>query len=510
MTARVRFARHAGAMESAPTPKRVCLWLAAAEVVMAAALILPHLGAKSLWLDEFFTIEFALDPHRYWTLLSGLETNMWLYFALMQGWALLGQGELWLRGFSALCALACVPAVVFVGAQLFSRRAGLLAGLVLPLNPFFLHYARETRSYALMMFLSLCATAMLVRLLQAPSGRRGAAYGAIVLAGVFTHFFSALHALAHAVSLLGLPLRRWPWRPLLIASGVVVAGAAAMFIFLGPRDPDMTSWIVRPSWSQLASACRELAGGGGWTGVLYAAAALAACGFAWVDQDRRWPWSIVAATAIVPVAVAYLYSVLHQPLFQPRYLAPVVPALALCAGAVVDRIRPKAVAGALVLLFACASVAPARAELRAPGWENWRGLTEYVRAASLPSDVLVCHARYLMRAVRLQAQLTEPLPVTLHDLDQDMPAGSTPQSAPPPEAFTRLAREYDRLWLVLGHNNFSHLRSQEQTAKLAEALRAHYVKVEAQPFGVITLELWTRRAAHEDLEPDHRGVQSAH
>jgi len=467
--------------------------LVAAETLLAAAMILPVLGVNSFWLDEAFTATYCSAPGQFWTDTVHWETNMCLYFGLAQLWSQLGQGEAWLRGLSALMAIGSIPAVAALGTRLFSPLAGLLSGLLLAINPFFLHYAREARSYALVMLLSILATLSFVRLVQTPCLRRGWHYGVTLLLGIFSHFFVALHGLSHAASLLAHPLRRWPWRALALALAVVLSGAILMFTFVGPRNPGIMSWLTKPTWQSVGAACSDIAGQSNVVTGFYALCLFTAVVFLLRRPDERWIWTLAVASVLVPLLVSLAYSWLRQPLFQSRYLASVAPALALCAGAVLSRMRPPALGGAIVLLVAMASVVPVRKELSAAPWEDWRALTEHVRSHGRAGDVLICHVRYLVTPVRAYEHMHGALPVTVLDLQPSMPPEASSQSAPPAEVFAELAGTYRRVWLVLGHNTFDHLGSREQTAKVKSELNRHFDEVESTRYRAIHLTLWTRR-----------------
>ena len=67
-------------------------------------------------------------------------------------------------------ALLAIPGGLWAGWSLFGRRAGLIAALC-AVNPFLTGYAQETRMYALMLVLSLLATAAFLHVFA--FGRRG-------------------------------------------------------------------------------------------------------------------------------------------------------------------------------------------------------------------------------------------------------------------------------------------------------------------------------------------------
>src|SRR5690349_9183203 len=80
--------------------------------------------------------------------------------------------SLWMdEGLSIGIALLAVPGGLWAGWSLFGRRAGLICAALCAVNPFLTAYAQETRMYALMLVLSLLATAAFLHVFA--YGRRG-------------------------------------------------------------------------------------------------------------------------------------------------------------------------------------------------------------------------------------------------------------------------------------------------------------------------------------------------
>src|SRR4051812_49657508 len=93
-------------------------------VAMAAVLRLIFLGARSFWGDEIVSVKLAADNWRafdYWILRR--EANMALYYLLLRGWVRWGDGEAWVRSFSAVCGILTVAAIYVFAKRLHGERA---------------------------------------------------------------------------------------------------------------------------------------------------------------------------------------------------------------------------------------------------------------------------------------------------------------------------------------------------------------------------------------------------
>ena len=84
-------------------------------------------------------------------------------------------------------SLVAIPGGLWAGWSLFGRRAGLFCAAMCAVNPFLTSYAQETRMYALMLVMSLLATAAFLHVF-AFGRRRYLPLFMILLAGMlYTH-----------------------------------------------------------------------------------------------------------------------------------------------------------------------------------------------------------------------------------------------------------------------------------------------------------------------------------
>jgi mannosyltransferase len=129
--------------------------------VLATATTLLFLGRKSFWLDESYSFVAA---HRELADLFRLvvhdESNMSPYYLALHFWISLGRSEAWLRLLSVLPAIAAVPLFAVLVRSLAGRRAAVLAGFGLALNPMYVRYAQEARGYSLLV-LSVVASSLI-------------------------------------------------------------------------------------------------------------------------------------------------------------------------------------------------------------------------------------------------------------------------------------------------------------------------------------------------------------
>jgi mannosyltransferase len=162
-----------------------------------------YLGNKSIWWDESVSIGIARLgwPDFFHTIVHG-EANMSLYYLLLHFWINLGTNELAVRSLSVLFAALSVPVVFALGSRLFNTGAGLTAALLLAVNPLFIQYAQEARSYSLVLFLASLSSLFLVEALHKRIKWLWALYILTSVLTVYAHLFGALVLASQAVSIL--------------------------------------------------------------------------------------------------------------------------------------------------------------------------------------------------------------------------------------------------------------------------------------------------------------------
>jgi mannosyltransferase len=110
------------------------------------------IDAKTIWLDEAFSIWVAHHPLTdLWSWLIRIDQHPPLYYSLLHFWqALFGDLQGTVRAFSATCSVLTLP-LFYLATQRFTDTAtGLIATLILAVSPLHVRYAQETRMYALL------------------------------------------------------------------------------------------------------------------------------------------------------------------------------------------------------------------------------------------------------------------------------------------------------------------------------------------------------------------------
>ncbi len=446
-------------------------------IAVAFAAAFYGLGAKGLWTDEAFSANYArLGASGLWHVVSRTDPNMSLYYVLLHFWVLVfGSSEAAVRGLSAIAGGLAIPFAVPLGTRLFGRASGLLAGLLLALNPFFVHYEQTARAYALVVLLVLVSCYAFVAALENPSRARLLGYALATALSVYAHYFAALILLVQMLTLLAAPPPREQRRRWALAVGAVIVLCLPAAVFASRAGTQGLTWIGRPTLHDLTHFPLSLAGGSVLAGLLILLAcyglvrALAA--------GRRWQAGFALAWLIVPVAVDFVASELGRPLFVVYYLIVTLPALLLLgANGAVALPRRVLIAGACVLLVAV-SLIYTRSWYRESSVEGFRGATHHILVATRRSDDLVDYP---------ELRLGGPAAGIAY-YESRAPAGE-----PRPEQVTLAYAQRalaPRVWLVMRNSDLSVRRRDEVEQMLAR----RYVAVERQThYRNLTVVLYRR------------------
>jgi 4-amino-4-deoxy-L-arabinose transferase-like glycosyltransferase len=370
-------------------------WIVAGLTVAAAALRFATLGVQSYHHDEIVTASRILRDG-FWHAMEAVgfsESAPPLYYAVAWLWTqVTGTGEVGLRSVSAVAGVATVPVAYLLGAELRSRRAGIVAAALVAVNPMLLWYSQEARAYALFVLLSAISLLYCVRAAERGRRRDSIGWGVASALALATHYFAIFPIAAEAV---------WLWRRRGRESGGafpgiwILAGAA---LLLAPLVVYQSS-LKHAEWIGTNSLGHRLWETGltfflGETGDIIARpehpllavvpwlAGLGGLALLWLRGARRErhaaaiPLAVAAFTVLAPVAIGLLDS--SKDYVLARNLLPaLVPLLvALAIGFTLPAARRWGAALAAVLVAyslgfsVWASTSPA---LQRPDWDSVAG-----------------------------------------------------------------------------------------------------------------------------------------
>ncbi|MDI9549099.1 MAG: glycosyltransferase family 39 protein [Chloroflexota bacterium] len=465
-------------------------------VLLAGLLRFWAIDAKTIWLDEAFSIWVAELPlPKLLRFVASVDHHPPLYYLLQHGWQVaLGNSAFAVRSLPALLGVATVPLLYAAGRRLTDGTTALMAALLLAVSPFHVRYGQESRMYALMTLLAAGALLCLAVWLadsRAGSVQRRAAMGGLAVTQallMLTHntaallFPAALNAgVAGAFWMQGASAKTAGVGGTLGDKGFVLrwlaVQAAALLLWL-PWGPAFWAqaqtvyhefWIQQPSGYSVWLAFHNfnLAFPEGWFpaapwwDLLYWGLTL---GGVWALRRRRPVAVLLAAMFIVP-PVLELLAGLRRPVFSdrtliwttlPYYLFVAAGLRGLAEGAKATRWRTVAASAVAVLLVGL-TVYSLHAYFTGYEKEDWRSAAACVAEGARPGDLAVFHAPWVQIPFAYYYR-GQGAPVEMRGAPADLFATGELEPAMRTEdlpALRNLIAGRERVWLVYSHEWYS-------------------------------------------------------
>jgi mannosyltransferase len=124
--------------------------------------------------------------------LSHIDAVFTAYYAFLWIWVHVPTGTVWLRLPSALAAIATVIVVSRFADRQLGRTAGVISGLALATNPFFVAYSVEARPYALEALFLALSTCVLQAARVTDDRGRWLRYALWSLLAIYLHVFAVV------------------------------------------------------------------------------------------------------------------------------------------------------------------------------------------------------------------------------------------------------------------------------------------------------------------------------
>lgn len=184
--------------------------LLGAIMLLAAALRLFHLGYRSLWYDESFTLTLANRNLPDLLNATAHDYHPPLHYLLFAGWTtLLGDGVVTARLLSLLLGVAAVGVVYGFAQEMFGTRTGLLAAFLAAVAPFQIAYSQEIRHYSLQFLLGTWLLWAFYRAWRRDSWQTWLHFGVVALLALYNLYFSIFQLVILGLFFLGWLLYRY-------------------------------------------------------------------------------------------------------------------------------------------------------------------------------------------------------------------------------------------------------------------------------------------------------------
>lgn len=212
-----------------------------------------NLTFQSYWLDELFSAHLSHPKNElkevYKETLKGAPP---LYQIILWGWyKLIGYSDVTGRLLSAIFGVLSVMALYFLGKELFNKKVGVFAAIIISFNEFSIYYAQENRAYSLLLLLSILSTIFFMRLLKDSGKGYFILYILSVISVFYTHYFGFFILLTHIIYLLFCKREwiKWNLKYFLTALVLISFSIFPLLQNIFSLAKIDEYWVVMPGWN---------------------------------------------------------------------------------------------------------------------------------------------------------------------------------------------------------------------------------------------------------------------
>lgn len=424
--------------------------------------IVPVLGSYGLWFDEIFSVVMSRSLDSIVQMVRTQENNMLLHYLLLWLWQPLGDGsEVFLRSSSVLLVLLSLWPLYAAVQRLAGGAAAAAASLFYASHYLVLQAAMASRGYSLALLASALVMWRWAVAWQSARHRDWLLCGALAGLAVWSHYFAALLPAVLVFAMLWRDGWRQPWRGLATALLAFVAVALPMVLTRPPDGAAQIGWAEVPDWRSITGTLSMLAGADGpnETDVLKALSLvlLVVALWHWRQRPGLQPWRSVpvgvALGLLLVVLAVLLESLVGQPLFVYRFFTPLVPLLALVAGAAFALCAPlwrMLMLATLLLLSLYETWKPFVVE-PVPLRYWWKPLARQLCLQLQPDDVILVYPAFLAMPLAYYLDDCDPqhaLPRPAEYASAPYRQGGGVEPAPDWQLLQQLSAQGGRIWLI--------------------------------------------------------------
>lgn len=350
-------------VNSRSVSKGVYVYLAVAMIV-GCYLRLRHLDARGLWLDEAFSVATSDPVNSFMDVYRNTVSDvhppfyqivLWLFYHVF------GFGEFTGRYLSAVFGILLIPSMFFLGRRLFDERVGVVAAWLVAINYFLISYSQETRSYALLVLLTVLSFLFCARCVGRGTLIDFFGYSLVSAMLVNTHYFGFLPVLAQVVFLMcrlvsgqvdGRKFSRFCIGGIFVALTIVL-NVSYMKDSFGRSD----FWIPPPDEKMLLESFFYFFGDD-FLILLASAFFMAGFGFLMVNEKNRETFRLLVSWLAVGIVVPYVCSLYVRPVMTGRNLIIILPMILLVIAFSASLVRDRVTKVLMMLVFLCFSATP--------------------------------------------------------------------------------------------------------------------------------------------------------
>jgi mannosyltransferase len=422
------------------------------------------------------------------------DVHVPLYGLLLHFWEfLLGTDVARARLMSLIFFIASIPASYALARTIYNRSTALFTALLIATSPFLNWYGNEIRMYSLLTLITIGSQFFFLKLFTSQKKTEQFmiliwfGYAVTSLIGIYTHYFFWLVLVTQAIFffwhkdtfpknsfrnliiialLLIVAISPWLWyvksqhsgaspAPQLIKPGTVdLFNTFSQFLF-GFQD-DHINTIITSLWP---------------LSVLF--------GFLSIRKQNKIPIGAqyFLLSALLPIGIAFIISIVYRPVFLSRYLILTAPALYIFIAWFLSSYPPKfsAIIKVIFIFIMVFTLFQQTISATTPVKENYKQASKYITTSARPEDIIILSAPFT--AYPFEYYYNGPTNITTMPYWNPYTTGAIPPFSENEmiNQVNAIKADHNRAWVLLSYN-------QGYQENIYNYFETHFQRIDHQSF----------------------------
>jgi hypothetical protein len=214
-----------------------------------------HLDFQSPWLDEIHTLNESNPNFSFKEVYESLlisEPHPPLYFFVVYVFfKIFGYSIFIARLFSALIGFLSLYSIYLLGKELFSKKVGIYATLLLSVNYFHIYYSQEARMYVLLFFTTTISFYFLSKLIKGATIKNTVLFILTSTLMIYSHFFAIFTLFSQYLVLLYFIIFPFNTTRIKFFKSIFISGILTVLLYLPTYELVLRTTEMKSIWIQM-------------------------------------------------------------------------------------------------------------------------------------------------------------------------------------------------------------------------------------------------------------------
>ncbi len=382
-------------------------------LLIGSFLRLFHLDFQSVWLDEIHTLNEAnpkLSFNEVHDALLIAEPHPPLYFFIMNVvFKIFGYSTFVARMVSALIGIAGLYAIYLLGKELFSRKVGIYAMILLSINYFHIYYSQDARMYGLLFLTTTLSFYYLTRLIKTPTLKNTLIFGLASTLMVYSHFFAIFTLFAQYIILLYYIIFPFNTSRVKFFKYCLISGLMTILLYIPTyklilKTTEMKSiWIQMPSLDVYTQFFKDFFGQSEM--VLFFIVPLIIFYFIRLFSENQnqkniinpiedkyiFSFIVLFLWILITIIIPLIRTYTSLPMLVNRYFINILPAVLIIISIGLSMIKNKIVKYGMIsilFVFSLSDIIIVKKYYTQPNKSQFREASEFIKSNSKPNEMI--------------------------------------------------------------------------------------------------------------------------